>query len=982
MVDFIETSNLEDITHALEDMDSLDMELFNDSFKKSKSSTSIFKDSNAQLDGEIKKKVIFKDPSEDDSLTGLLSDEEISLKEKKNLFVTGSKSSLMEDLFKIKTPGPSTTSIKSNNELESKLNSEHEDVNQLFSQKPSSHLTSKNNSILLKSESSVEKHAQKLKSLSKTEEDILTNLIDKPSMVDDKSRSSLRESLFENKPRSSATMDFVIPKNTKKEDSEISIKSVDYVNTAQKLKSQPLNESSKLSTKESRRGRRNTKIINDPLGLLPTNLLSDQSLELLTNENVPTKDTTTQNPRLDENLPEWLGGTKIISQKQTSEIKDSIASKDELSDKVGKESTSKENIESQERLSTSTMKRDATEVSGSEAVHVPEHFSLLFSTQFNQQAAIMTMQQQEHELRTAAILSQQNEQLSKVSDAQHSILDHQEKQFNSLLKLQLEKQLLLEKQIKIQQERINQYIQTLMAQPISISSNTSVYASCKSEESEKYLAHEKEEMENTIKTLQIEISKLESTLSTINERHDNEVIYQAEFYNRQISFLKEAMIKVEERARQEIELLEADYMVKLEKLRNEKIEIENLYKEEIHNLKNEYGQRTEELNKLHFQHVELVQKEYSNIIESICTAKQSENQIIETITSRKIDIEDMLGKANAIIESMKKNKEDIELKNNEIMERRENYLRVYEDDIKAQQQELKHQNSVLEEHRNVFMKTTEQFSTRLTHLITELEKQTTQSNQTQEMLENKATNLLRERELFEEKVKWERHYLQTLKESWMKEQERQLKLLTEERETVAAEKAQLEILSRLKTDSGSVAKIELQAAIKAAEEVTACANQEKLKWHDKINELNVYKQVLQDKENLLILRAKELENLTQAALTKKEEGIKALKDAKHIENESKGTLSLLHMQLKALMEREKRFADEQYNDSKGKMISVSCETEKPERDISTPCHFRNEMLPFPITHSTSLITSELMKIVDPNLIMLKLNLDDHYDTIT
>ncbi|XP_076630997.1 fas-binding factor 1 twitchy isoform X2 [Colletes latitarsis] len=959
-----------------EDMDTLDMELVNNSFKKSKSSTSIFKDSNLQLVGGMKKKVIFEDANEDDLLTGLLSDEEISLKEKKNVFATGTKSNLMEDLFKIKTPVISATSIKLSNELESKFNFEHEDVYQLYSQKPSSDLATMSTPVLLKRESSIEKHVQEKKTVPVNDEDILANLIDKSDTVNDKSRrSSLRENLFENKPRSSVTMDFIIPKNTKKVESEVSIQTAEFANTAQKSKSQPVNQLPKLSAGESRRGRRNTKIINDPLGLLPTDLLSDQNFELLTGENVSSKDT---NPKLEENLPEWLGGTKKVEEKKQDEIHEGIPLKDRLSDKVGKESTSNENIKSQ-NIKNST---DAvtTGVSDSEAVSLPENFSLLFGTQFNQQAVIMTMQQQEHELRTATVLSQQNEQLSKVSDAQRSILCNQEKQFNSFLKLQLEKQLLLEKQIKMQQERINQYMQTLMAQPISVSSTTSVYTTCKSEESEKCLTHEKEEMESTIKMLQIEISKLESTLSTINEKHNNEVAYQAEFYERQISFLKEAMLKLEERIKQEVEFLEADYMAKLEKLRSEKLQIENLCKEEIHNLKNEHAQRIEECNKLHLQHIKHIHSEYSNIIESICKAKETENQIIETVTSRKFDIEDMLERANLIIESMQKNKEKIELKNDEIMERRENYLKTYEEDMKAQQFNLKNQNSVLEEHRNKFVEMTEKFSTRITHFVTELEKQTTQNNQSQELFENRAANLLRERELFEEKVKWERDYLQTLKESWMKEQERQLKLLIEERETVAAEKAQLDILSRFKTNSGNIAKIELEAAIKTTQEVTACANQEKLKWQEKISELNAHKQILQDKENLLILRAKELEDLTRLTLIKKEEATKALKDAKYLENQHKEKLGLLHMQFKAITAREKKITNETYDVAKG-MISVSCETEKPERDINVPHNFQNGVLPFSVMHSTSKITSELM-IVDPNLIMLKLNLDDNYDTIT
>lgn len=55
----------------------------------------------------------------------------------------------------------------------------------------------------------------------------------------------------------------------------------------------------------------------------------------------------------------------------------------------------------------------------------------------------------------------------------------------------------------------------------------------------------------------------------------------------------------------------------------------------------------------------------------------------------------------------------------------------------------------------------------------------------------------------------------------------------------------------------------METAVKIAQEATISANRDKLKWQEKINELNIHKQILQDKENLLILRAKELEYLTQ-----------------------------------------------------------------------------------------------------------------------
>lgn len=54
------------------------------------------------------------------------------------------------------------------------------------------------------------------------------------------------------------------------------------------------------------------------------------------------------------------------------------------------------------------------------------------------------------------------------------------------------------------------------------------------------------------------------------------------------------------------------------------------------------------------------------------------------------------------------------------------------------------------------MEITEKFDVRFTQLLTELQKQNEQKNQAQETLEKRAAQLSRERELFEEKVKWER----------------------------------------------------------------------------------------------------------------------------------------------------------------------------------------------------------------------------------
>lgn len=99
--------------------------------------------------------------------------------------------------------------------------------------------------------------------------------------------------------------------------------------------------------------------------------------------------------------------------------------------------------------------------------------SSLTGTQFDPQISIVAMQQQEHELQAATILSKQTDQLSSIVEGQKSKLNEQEKLFDTLIKQQIDRQLILETQIKLQQARIDHYIQVSihLLNPVCIQNN-------------------------------------------------------------------------------------------------------------------------------------------------------------------------------------------------------------------------------------------------------------------------------------------------------------------------------------------------------------------------------------------------------------------------------------------------------------------------------------------------------------------------------
>lgn len=156
-----------------------------------------------------------------------------------------------------------------------------------------------------------------------------------------------------------------------------------------------------------------------------------------------------------EDLPEWLGGSTRSKPTRTEVEKQSRVASEAHPTVIGS-ATSMSNPE--EPPTNSAAKGLFSQTNQLSTISYPDT-SALMGTQFDQQAAIISMQQQENELRTAASLSRQNEQVSRIVDNQRARLDEQERMFDALIKRQIERQTMLETQMKIQQARIDHYIQ-------------------------------------------------------------------------------------------------------------------------------------------------------------------------------------------------------------------------------------------------------------------------------------------------------------------------------------------------------------------------------------------------------------------------------------------------------------------------------------------------------------------------------------------
>ncbi|XP_071627650.1 uncharacterized protein Twy [Temnothorax longispinosus] len=641
-----------------------------------------------------------------------------------------------------------------------------------------------------------------------------------------------------------------------------------------------------FGTREPRRGKRTSEIINDPLGLFSLGATSNQAEQNTTERRTASADLSRQKLETKEYLPDWLEPKKTPEDK-SDDTQDRVTPTEELF------------ISKHRRSSSDKIIRGVADVP------------------------------QEDKTMVAESLPHEKERLSKSLGSQKEINEYEKQEVEE-----------------------NYSKSNTMAVPIA-NVNTN------SENVHSSLISKNMGYESAIRKLELEKSHLSVTLHSLNEKYENEITILDESYKRQIGFLQERTDTLEKRMQQELECLEADYEAKIEKLKNEKVQIETFYKEELQNLKKEHGQVIEEIYERHSQNIRLLQKEHFDTIESILKMREVENLAMTTIATHKTDLPNLLQKADFIVENIKNVQEKTDQRDDQSIKLREYYLKNQEEDVQIQNVEVKKQQKLLEQEHEKIMKVADRLDSHVTQLMLELEKKSAMLNQALETLQKREQSLSHEKELFEEKVQWERNHLQAMKESWFNEQEKQLKALTKEKEVIAAKKKQYEVLRTIKSNSDNITKIESAAAIKAAQDATILANQERLKWQEKIKYLEVQQQALEEREYRLLARAQDLESFTQIAFAKNEEAIKALRDVHHID--------------KAKFNPYGKF--ENIN-----LASEKLALDKLKRSTNTPYNYMDKRT-LSNQQREFQVTTHFTEVVDPQLVMLKLNLDDQLDNI-
>ncbi|KAK9887647.1 hypothetical protein WA026_023726 [Henosepilachna vigintioctopunctata] len=780
--------------------------------------------------------------------------------------------------------------------------------------------------------SSPSKSKKPIKKISFDDEDILGTLGLNKRLPNIKVDETQEEGISGTKAKKSEFLESILKPNKKDEVHEVSLKSFHPTDVSDTEKNTNINSTLNVQkyTSESNvpRENRRKRILSglvDPLGLFSDESKNEFTMmkkfddlkhtraHSLSSSDVKDIDNLSSNkstfgdasrsaPNLFEpqSLPDWLGeSSKLKSSGKNWGSVPTTESKSELTllDKSENAMITEKHIETTPQLSQSTIHPMNLENTDSQANYLNPLFvnQKMAQSHMEYQSTAITLQQQESQILMALQMKKYEDNLNAIQRQQQEILNKQEQQFSSLLERQFMKQQAMENNMKLQQERINNHIQLLLAQPkFDISKPPP------------------EDIENAKQTVEEnQVKAYENLISCLKQRQHEEIFILEESYKKQISILEETAQKTENRLKLELEttLLRNEEYVK-NMMENHDLELNKLRKKN-EETESEHAKEIKMIRENHMRVIDEMRNEHNVVVENIREFMRSEATIQK-------DSGEFGQKLETNIQLLFNNSNALQNMSDKIGNDYGVLTTAREETLKAREKEIEMMRNTL----NKCRESAETERTQLLGLVASLETKIAEQNQAgreelwtlkqaMSTLAARSAAFDRETEFSRASIEKEREQLKALKESMLADQERIMLQLTEEKLTISAAKSRLETTSKLNVQYDvQKAKAELDAAMEVAREAAEMTDREREALQKQLCEVESRKRNLQDRERKLASREIELTRLVQAAEAKSQEGEKALEESKIIEMRCNDRMKQLQFQLTQLSNREKKITEE------------------------------------------------------------------------
>lgn len=456
--------------------------------------------------------------------------------------------------------------------------------------------------------------------------------------------------------------------------------------------------------------------------------------------------------------------------------------------------------------------------------------------------------------------------------SQQDLIVQQEKQFNELIRNQLQRQEMLESNIKQQQERINAHIQILLTQPPHVMNPDSTHHNSNSSENQNRTSNNNLEVETEMKRIEMEKIRLEDMISNINANHEQEINLLELSYKNQIRFLTDTGKSIENRLKDENTELHETWLKKFEILESESRIIKDEFEKKFREAEDEHDRVVKKLKDLHVQEIDDLRREYKSMIENIRESKmlefavvQENGSYLETLRTASRYLEN----ASGDLENLRGHMEE---KINVFHSERQTQLEIREKSIEEQEKRLERSQELADEEKKRLLELVKTLEIKLNSVKQTAAEEDWNLKQKIISLESDKVAFDREREFYREQHGREQKNFDEMKRIQSTDYEQKMKKLEEEKAGLLIEKAKLETIARVQPLSNNdTSRAEIEAAVKIAQDAARQADEERERLFETQRRFEVKKRELIDKEQAL--REKEI-NLDSAINSAKAKEVK------------------------------------------------------------------------------------------------------------
>ncbi|XP_058561574.1 fas-binding factor 1 isoform X4 [Neofelis nebulosa] len=439
------------------------------------------------------------------------------------------------------------------------------------------------------------------------------------------------------------------------------------------------------------------------------------------------------------------------------------------------------------------------------------------------------------------------------------------------------------------------------------------------------------ELEAQVRKLELERTQHQLLLESLQQRHQTDLELLESAHRSHVKMLETSYQQREERLRREHEELSARYLSQCQEAEQARAELTAQHQRRLAAAAQEKDQEMERLRELQRASILEMRKDHEEQLQRLKLLKDREIDAVTSATSHTRSLNGVIEQMEKFSSSLRELSSRVEASHLSTAQERELGLRQRDEQLRALQERLGRQQRDVEEERSRLQEVMGKTEARLTEQSRLLEQERWRVNAEQCKAESTQRALEEQRKVMVQQIAMEREELEKAKSALLEEQKSVMHRCGEERRRLAAEwadffaqqklskeRAEREAERALQVDTQregtliSLAKEQAELKVRASElrakEEQLAAEREALERERQ--ELRLEKERVSAAALRTRLRAEEVESMSQVASEKFEEGQRALREARQVQQEQQARLQLVQRQQERLRQQERHVHEE------------------------------------------------------------------------